>query len=189
MLEAIAAGPGLPAPNEAAPQNPESEESETPAPGQVQPIETLESVPPPVPPLELIPLPPTANPAALDIVTSGTISQTGLTVPSLWWARELVGGKLVENWVAYPRNEENVGFVDLIVNRQLWSLLDYLERYQALNHFGQVASDYRYNIRVFNRQRTLLGTYSCQFELEPLVCDLWLDSPGLENGSELFSTP
>jgi hypothetical protein len=99
------------------------------------------------------------------VVTATTISQKNLTVPSLWWAKEQFGGKLLDNWLAYPGNGSTPHRVDLIVNRQLWSLLDYLERYEFVNHLGTVARDYGYNTRVFNRQGLLLAAYTCDFSL------------------------
>ncbi|RMH77620.1 MAG: hypothetical protein D6680_04580 [Cyanobacteria bacterium J007] len=114
-------------------------------------------------------------------ITSSNISQSGLTIPSLWWAREQFGGKLLENWLAYPGENGGGGRVDLVVNRQIWSLRDYLERYQFVNHFGQSAKDYGYNTRVFNRQKRLLAAYTCDFTVEPIVCNLWMDSSGLQN--------
>ncbi|MCT7954420.1 hypothetical protein [Laspinema palackyanum] len=139
----------------------------------------LQQMPPEKPPLQFLTIPPEIDPAEFNITTNYTISQTGVTVPSLWWVNEQFGYRLVENWLAYPRNGEDTGTVDLIVNRQSWSLLDYLQRYEFLNHFGQVAKDYGYNIRVFTRQQRLLGTYTCTSE--PVACNLWLDSQVLDS--------
>jgi hypothetical protein len=102
-------------------------------------------------------------------VTATTISQTRLTIPSLWWmkeqyaAQEQFGDKLIENWVAYPSQEGRPSRVDLIVNRQLWSLLDYLQRYSFVHDFG-AARDYGYNIRIFDRRANLLAAYTCNFQ-------------------------
>jgi hypothetical protein len=141
------------------------------------------------------------------VVTATTISQTGLTVPSLWWIREQIadleefGGKLLQNWLAYPRGDGGVGRVDLIVNRQLWSLMDYLQRYQIIHRFSTAARDFGYNVRVFDDRATFLGAYTCDFQIAqsskaappesvPLpTCDLLLDSSGksgLRGGSNLF---
>lgn len=79
-------------------------------------------------------------------------------MPSLWLAQKLFGGKLLDRWFVDPGNT----WVIIIVNRQLWSLLDYMERYQFVNRFGTVASEYGYNVRVCNRQGTALAVYSCQ---------------------------
>ncbi|MCT7983049.1 hypothetical protein NG796_07060 [Laspinema sp. A4] len=143
------------------------------------PVLELQQMPPEKPPLQFLTIPPEIDPAEFNITTNYTISQTGVTVPSLWWVNEQFGYRLVENWLAYPQNGAEIGTVDLIVNRQSWSLLDYLQRYELLNHFGQVARDYGYNIRVFTRQQRLLGSYTCTSE--PIACNLWLDSQGLDS--------
>lgn len=104
------------------------------------------------------------------IITASNISQKQLTIPSIWWAREQFGGKLLDNWLAYPAKENRTPRIDLIVNRQIWSLLDYIERYKFVNNFGNVARDYGYNVRVFNYQQELLATYTCNFEIQPRLC-------------------
>lgn len=128
-------------------------------------------------PLELSVLAP--NAPKQGVVTANTISQTQLTVPSLWWAKEQFGGKLLDNWLAYPSQGTNPARVDLIVNRQIWSLLDYVERYDFVNSLGTVARDYGYNVRVFNYQQELLATYTCNFNIQPSLCSMGnLDATG-----------
>lgn len=103
------------------------------------------------------------------VVTSTTISPTSLTIPSLWWARdqyaaeEQFGSKLVSIWVAYPGEGTQPGRVDFVVNRQLWSLLDYLQRYSFIHEFGTVATSYGYNMRIFDDRSNFLGAYTCDF--------------------------
>lgn len=128
-------------------------------------------------PLELSLLEPGVFPKG-NVITANTISQQNLTIPSLWWANQQFGGQLLENWLAYPANDTRAARIDLIVNRQNWSLSDYLERYEFVYHFGTVASDYSYNVRVFNYQRELLATYTCNFATSPRVCNLQLDATG-----------
>ena len=117
-------------------------------------------------PLDLEALAPGNTPAF--VVTANKISLTQLTVPSLWWLRdqladqETYGNNLLENWLAYP-NSGRPGRVDLVVNRQLWSLLDYLDRYAFIHRFGKTARDYGYNVRVFDGQATFLGASTCDF--------------------------
>ena len=111
------------------------------------------------------------------VVTATTISQTQLTRPSLWWADEQFGEKLLNNWCAYPNERQ----IDLIVNRQIWSLLTYLQRYAFVNHFGTVARDFQYNLRVFNQQKTPLATYTCNFSATPVSCDLKIDTPSIRS--------
>jgi len=38
------------------------------------------------------------------VITADTISQSELTIPSLWWAKEQFGG--FDNWLAYPGDTE-----------------------------------------------------------------------------------
>lgn len=128
-------------------------------------------------PLELSLLEPGAS---LDdgVITSDTISQNKLTSPSLWWAKEQFGGKLLDNWLAYPASGTIAGRIDLVVNRENWSLLNYLERYEFVNHFGTVARDYGYNVRVFNYQKELLATYTCNFSTNPRLCNIQVEAAG-----------
>ncbi len=105
-----------------------------------------------------------------NVVTANTISQSELTVPSLWWAKDNSEKKLLDNWIAYPASGRESARVDLIVNQQIWSLLDYLERYDFVNRLGNNARTYGYNVRVFNYQQELLGTYTCSFAASPASC-------------------
>ncbi|MBE9167069.1 hypothetical protein IQ238_05810 [Pleurocapsales cyanobacterium LEGE 06147] len=92
------------------------------------------------------------------LVTEQTISSQGLTVPSLWWAKEQFdpfNGRLIMNWFAYPQLKQ----IDLVVNWQLWTILDYLQRYRLVNKIGTVAREYGYALRVFNQQKQCLATY------------------------------
>jgi hypothetical protein len=111
------------------------------------------------------------------IITDRTISEDGLTVPSLWWAKEQFdpfGGRLINNWIAYPNQRR----IDIVVNRQLWSLLNYMERYRFVNEFGTVARDYQYNLRIFDRQNKCLVTYSCNFATNPNQCEINFEPSG-----------
>ncbi len=100
---------------------------------------------------------------AKPVVTATTPSQAGLTVPSLWWAKDQFGGNLLDSWIAYSKGDDTSSHIDLLVHREIWNLLDYLERYTFVNQFGLTAGDYGYNLRVFDRQENLLATYTCNF--------------------------
>ena len=114
---------------------------------------------------------------------SPPLSQTEKSVPSLWLAQKLFGGKLLDRWFVDPGNT----WVIIIVNRQLWSLLDYMERYQFVNRFGTVASEYGYNVRVCNRQGTALAVYSCQDDRRFCRIDLEsLSNPRLRGRQKEF---
>jgi hypothetical protein len=109
-------------------------------------------------------------PADPSWVTANTISQTGLTTPSLWWAKQQFGGELLSNWIAKPGTDDMPSRVDLLVNQQVWTSYNYLDRYAFLNQLGRVSSDFGYSTRVFNAQGQLLGAYICDFDLtEPIA--------------------
>ncbi len=145
-------------------------------------------------PVDLFLLDPNIDPDTYGVITNRTVSQTSLTTPSLWWTQEQFGGKLLENWLAYPGSEDDPRRVDLVVDRQLWSLSNYLERYTFVNRFGTAAKSFGYSIRVFNDQGSPLATYICDFptslpteraiadagaiDTHDLSCDVSLDSSG-----------
>ncbi|MEG5061182.1 hypothetical protein QUB60_25970 [Microcoleus sp. A2-C5] len=114
---------------------------------------------------------------------SPPLSQTEPSVPSLWLAEKQFGGKLLDRWFVDRDN----ALVIIIVNRQLWSLLDYIERYQFVNRFGTVSSEYGYNLRVCNRQGTALAIYSCKGDRLNCKIDLEsLSNPGLRGKIKSF---
>lgn len=107
------------------------------------------------------------EPQRAAIVTSNTPAGNQLTIPSLWWAEEQYdpfNGKLVTDWIA----NRNLREIDLIVNRQVWGLMDYIDRYSFVSKFGAVARDYNYDLRVFNQQRQCLAIYRCDYAIGDL---------------------
>lgn len=121
------------------------------------------------------------------VITSNTVCQSSITIPSLWWLEEQyrhLNGKLVNTWLAYPDASGLSRRVDLVVNQQVWSLLDYLERYKFTDWFGATARDYGFNTRVFNAQGRLLAAYTCAFPPGSSTtqalpsCRLFVDSLG-----------
>lgn len=114
-----------------------------------------------------------------NVITADTIYQKQLTVPSLWWAQEQSENKLLDNWIAYPANNVQSGRVDLIVNEQIWNVLDYLERYNFVNRLGTVARTYGYNIRVFNYEKEPLATYTCNLNPQTPLCSIDMNATGL----------
>ncbi|TAF04132.1 MAG: hypothetical protein EAZ77_16125 [Nostocales cyanobacterium] len=106
------------------------------------------------------------------VITANTINLQGLTIPSLWWAKETSENKLLDNWIAYPASGKLSARVDLIVNQQIWSLLDYLERYIFVNRLGSMAKNFGYNIRVFNYQKEMLATYTCSLDINSDSCNI-----------------
>ncbi|MDZ8185840.1 MAG: hypothetical protein RMX96_13425 [Nostoc sp. ChiSLP02] len=111
-----------------------------------------------------------------NIITATTINLSQLTVPSLWWAQQNAEKKLLDNWIAYPAVEKEPARVDLIVNQQIWSLLDYVQRYDFVNRLGSTARNFGYNVRVFNYQKESLATYTCNFSISPALCSIQMAS-------------
>ena len=155
--------------------------------GKPSNAQTTTNEPPRQPPLDLKLLELGIQPEVEGVITSTSIAESGLTIPSLWWVKEQFAGKLLDNWLAYPNIDQAGGRVDLVVNRQVWGLLDYLQRYEFVNHFGTAAKDQQYNTRVFNRQGGLLAAYTCDFNIEPLPCQIWLDSSGFQGTRQPLS--
>ncbi|MEM8718714.1 MAG: hypothetical protein AAGE84_05330 [Cyanobacteria bacterium P01_G01_bin.39] len=85
-------------------------------------------------------------------------SISDITQASFWWAAEQFdpfNGKLVQNWLTSPQKRE----INLVVNWQLWTLLDYFGRYRFVNQFGTVARKYGYSLNVFNQKAQCLASY------------------------------
>lgn len=101
-------------------------------------------------------------------VTDTTIQQTELTQPSLWWIRDQLaaqnkyGDRLVDGWLACSGTKEP-SRVDVMVNAQLWSLLDFFDRFEFVKKFGTATTGYGYNLRVFDPQGGMLAAYTCNF--------------------------
>ena len=100
------------------------------------------------------------------IATERTLSVASITLPSLWWARQQFDpfeGRLINNWLAYPKIKQ----INLTVNWQLWTLLDYLGRYRFVNQFGTVARKYGYELHILNHQKQCLASYQYNLESSP----------------------
>ena len=119
------------------------------------------------------------------IIRPDTVSQDHPTEPSLWWAAEQFGGSLLNTWLAYPEDQR----IDLVINPQFWTPLDYLERYQFVYQMGVVARSYRYNLRVFSRQQPqrLLAAYTCQFQTPLIRCRVDIERGGTSGLGRLRS--
>ena len=143
--------------------------------GATNPDDTfIPALSPQYPPPELKWLQPGAVPPD-DVITSATISLSGLTPPSLWWTDQQFGGKTLKGWIAYPGTETLPPRVDLVVNRQLWGLSDYLERYSFVHHFGRAAQSFGYTIRVFNDVGEPMAIYPCPIN----PCAIIINSSGI----------
>ena len=102
------------------------------------------------------------------------------TQEKFWWAAEQFdpfGGKLIQNWLTYPKKQQ----VNLVVNWQLWTLLDYLGRYRFVNQFGTVARRYGYSLNVFNQKEQCLATYQYNTLSNPPKWELNLETLGQDS--------
>ncbi len=105
------------------------------------------------------------------LISQADLNESSELSPSLWWAKEqfdFFDGRLVTNWIANTERKN----IDIIVNRQLWSQLNYLERYRFVNKFATVARENYYNLRVLNQQQKCLVSYVCNFQVTPNQCQM-----------------
>lgn len=99
------------------------------------------------------------------------------TQSSLWWATlqfDPFDGNLVQNWFAYPQKQQ----INLVVNWQLWTLLDYFGRYRFVNQFGTVARKYGYSLNIFNQKDQCLASYKYNSTSIPPKWELNLEQSG-----------
>ena len=107
-------------------------------------------------------------------------SQLNTAQSSFWWATEQFdpfNGKLVQNWLTYPQLQQ----VNIVVNWQLWSLLDYFGRYRFVNQFGTVARKYGYGLNISDREARCLATYKYNPTSNPPKWELRLEKLGRDS--------
>ncbi|MGK7893977.1 MAG: hypothetical protein AB4372_10225 [Xenococcus sp. (in: cyanobacteria)] len=112
-----------------------------------------------------------------EVITEQNLALSGVVVPSLWWAREQFDpfdGRLIDDWL----EDHQLKQIDLVVNWQLWTLLDYLGRYRLINQLGTVARQYNYNLRIINQQKQCLATYQYTVESNSPKWEINLDGLG-----------
>lgn len=105
------------------------------------------------------------------------ITAASVAAPSLWWAIKQFdpfGGRLIDDWLTYPQIKQ----IDLTVNWQLWTLLDYLGRYRFINQFGTVAREYGYSLRIFNQQQQCLALYEYNDQTNPPKWEITIEGLG-----------
>jgi hypothetical protein len=122
----------------------------------------------------------TKNLPATEVVTANTFSQDSMTIPSLWWTKEqfdIFGGRLVNNWLADPETKR----IDLIVNPQLWNIMDYIQRYRLVNNFGLISRKYNYNLRVVTTNAQCLALYYYNPNSDPPKWELDLSPSTLDS--------
>ncbi|MBD0335700.1 MAG: hypothetical protein ICV62_09440 [Cyanobacteria bacterium Co-bin13] len=113
------------------------------------------------------------------VQTDEMISPTHMSTPSFWYNRDqlptrLGGRRLISSWMAYQTDEHSMPVVDVVVNAQYWSVLNYFEQYGVVNALGQSAKDFGYNLRIYRGSlynRELLGLHVCDFTPVALTKD------------------
>ncbi|WP_202222244.1 hypothetical protein [Okeania sp. KiyG1] len=111
------------------------------------------------------------------------LSQTQPSIPSLWLTQDFFGEELIYTW--FVDSDDN--WVILVVRKLNWDNQGYLERYKFINHFGNVARQYGYNLQVCEpRNKKPIAAYFCNFETAPLNCNVEID---YRFGRSLFSLP
>jgi hypothetical protein len=111
---------------------------------------------------------------------NSNLESTEPTQASFWWAVEQFDpfeGKLIQNWFASPKKQQ----INLTVNWQLWTLLDYLGRYRFVNQFGTIARKYGYSLNIFNQKEQCLGSYKYNSVSNPPKWELYLEKLGRDS--------
>jgi hypothetical protein len=140
------------------------------------------------------------NLAPGSVLSSESVCREGLTLPSLWWTQEQFGSqgkgypeytKLVKNWLTYLPTGDRFGRVDLILELQRWSTMDYFKRYEFLTVFGTASHSFNYNLRAFSFRGEFLGAYTCQPRdpslSMPPICRIELEGGGAQAKPTSFS--
>jgi hypothetical protein len=91
-------------------------------------------------------------------------SQSGITLPSLWWIDRQFGEKLVIDWFAYDDIEPQNQQVQIFVRSNLWTRFSYLERYAFITHFGSMTRTYGYQMLILDTRGYPLASYTCNFD-------------------------
>ncbi|MDY7003733.1 MAG: hypothetical protein SWX82_07155 [Cyanobacteriota bacterium] len=111
------------------------------------------------------------------------LSQTKPSIPSLWLTQDFFGEELIYTWFV---DSDDI-WVILVVRKLIWDRKGYLERYKFINHFGNVARQYGYNLQVCEpRNKKPIAAYFCDFETAPLNCNVEID---YRFGRSLFRLP
>lgn len=129
-----------------------------------------------------------ASPKAIDSYIASNISSNVVNArsksdtaqTSFWWAAKQFdpfNGKLVQNWLAFPQFKQ----INLVVNWQLWALLDYFGRYRFVNQFGTVARKYGYSLNISDREDRCLATYGYNAMSNPPKWELKLQKFGRDS--------
>ena len=107
-------------------------------------------------------------------------NRANLPQTSIWWAVEQFDpfdGSLIQDWLTHPQQQQ----LNLTVNLQLWTLLDYFGRYRFVNQFGTVTRKYGYSLNILNQQEQCLATYQYNPIAQPPKWELHLQKLGRDS--------
>jgi hypothetical protein len=107
----------------------------------------------------------------------------------LWWTKEQIeaelrSSKLISRWALSTDNPipsalpTGPATLDVTINSQVWSVLDYFGRYEFANTFGIKAHELGYGLRIMTDRGLVLGQYHCAPIAQPSQCRVQLDSLG-----------
>jgi hypothetical protein len=109
----------------------------------------------------------------------------------LWWTKEqieaeLKSSKLISRWALSTDSPSLLASplapgpatLDVTINSQVWSVLDYFGRYEFANTLGIKAYDLGYGLRIMSDRGLFLGQYRCATIAPPSQCRVQLDSVG-----------
>lgn len=125
----------------------------------------------------LVSSPASAIPTDSPNLVASTKTTSEVTQSSFWWAAlqfDPFEGRLIQDWLAYPQKQQ----INLVVNWQLWTLLDYFGRYRFVNQFGTVARKYGYSLNIFNQKDQCLASYKYNSTSIPPKWELNLEELG-----------
>ena len=108
--------------------------------------------------------------------------QSNIELPqaSIWWAVEQFDpfdGNLIQNWLTYPQKRQ----INLTVNWQLWTILDYFGRYRFVNQFGTVVRKHGYSLNIFSQKEQCLASYKYNAIGKPPKWELHLEKLGKDS--------
>lgn len=118
-----------------------------------------------------------SNTSEKPYLIASTKASPDSTQSSFWWAAlqfDPFGGKLIQNWLAYPKKQQ----INLVVNWRLWTLMDYFGRYRFVNQFGTVARKHGYSLNIFNQKDRCLASYRYNATSIPPKWELNLEEIG-----------
>ena len=112
---------------------------------------------------------PTCLKSSISELPKPYLSQTKLSIPSIWLTKNFFSKELLETWFINPDDT----WIILVVNQLTWQKQEYMDIYKFINHFGSVAREYGYNLQICQPpQKKPIAAYFCDFEITPLNCNV-----------------